>query len=99
MNINVENYRAVIDEINDAITKSEKVEIINKYGLNCAPKLKDMEQAVYDILREGTLKAQETTNRTLDRVRKAMRIDYFDDRRIVKEWEALLKETQPRGRR
>ncbi len=55
--------------------------------------------SVYDILREGTLKAQETTNRTLDRVRKAMRIDYFDDRRIVKEWEAILKETQPRGRR
>ena len=55
--------------------------------------------SVDDILREGTLKAQETTNRTLDRVRKAMRIDYFDDRRIVKEWEAILKETQPRGRR
>ena len=55
--------------------------------------------SVYDILREGTLKAQETTSRTLDRVRKAMRIDYFDDRRIVKEWEAILKETQPRGRR
>ena len=55
--------------------------------------------SVYDILREGTLKAQETTNRTLDRVRKAMRIDYFDDRRIVKEWEAILKETQPGGRR
>ena len=47
---------------------------------------------VYDILLEGTRKAQETTNRTLDRVRKAMRIDYFDDRRIVKEWEALLKQ-------
>ena len=28
-----------------------------------------------------------------------MRIDYFDDRRIVKEWEALLKEAQPRGGR
>jgi tryptophanyl-tRNA synthetase len=55
--------------------------------------------AVYDILLEGTLKARETTNRTLERVRKAMRIDYFDDRRIVKEWEALLKEAQPRGRR
>jgi tryptophanyl-tRNA synthetase len=41
---------------------------------------------------EGTRKAQETTNRTLDRVRSAMRINYFDDRRIVKEWEALLKE-------
>ena len=47
---------------------------------------------VYDILIEGTRRAQETTNRTLDRVRKAMRIDYFDDRRIVKEWEALLKQ-------
>ena len=55
--------------------------------------------SVYDILREGTLRAQEKTNRTLERVRKSMRINYFDDRSIVKEWEALLKETQPRGRR
>ena len=55
--------------------------------------------SVYDILREGTLKAQERTNRTLERVRKAMRINYFDDRAIVKEWEALLKEAaQPRRR-
>ena len=56
--------------------------------------------SVYDILLEGTKKAQETTNRTLDRVRAAMRIDYFKDRSIIKEWEAVLKETQqPRGRR
>ena len=55
--------------------------------------------SVYDILREGTLRAQEKTNRTLERVRKAMRINYFDDRSIVKEWEALLKEAaQPRKR-
>ena len=47
--------------------------------------------AVYDILREGTEKAAEVTNATLARVRKAMRINYFDDRAIVKEWEALLK--------
>ena len=56
--------------------------------------------SVYDILLEGTRKAQETTNRTLERVRAAMRIDYFKDRSIIKEWEAVLKETQqPRGRR
>ena len=56
--------------------------------------------SVYDILLEGTKKAQETTNRTLERVRAAMRIDYFKDRSIIKEWEAVLKETQqPRGRR
>ena len=47
--------------------------------------------AVYDILREGTTRAQEVTNATLARVRKAMRIDYFDDRSIIKEWEALLR--------
>ncbi len=47
--------------------------------------------AVYDILREGTAKATEITNATLARVRKAMRINYFDDRAIVKEWEALLR--------
>ncbi len=47
--------------------------------------------AVYDILVEGTAKAREVTNATLARVEKAMRIDYFADRSVVKEWEALLK--------
>ena len=46
---------------------------------------------MYDILQAGTARAVETTNATLERVRKAMRIDYFADRSIVKEWEALLK--------
>ena len=48
---------------------------------------------VYDILRDGTAKAVETTNATLARVRAAMRINYFDDRSIVKQWETLLKQT------
>ena len=47
--------------------------------------------SVYDILQSGTAKAVETTNATLERVRKAMRIDYFADHSIVREWEALLK--------
>ena len=49
---------------------------------------------VYDILKAGTEKARETTNATLARVQKAMRIDYFTDRRITSEWEALLKEAE-----
>ena len=53
-------------------------------------KEKDID-SVYDIIRAGTLKAQETTNATLARVRKAMRINYFDDRAIIKEWDKLLK--------
>ena len=47
--------------------------------------------AVYDIISAGTAKAVETTNATLARVRKAMRINYFEDRSIIKEWESLLK--------
>ncbi len=49
--------------------------------------------SVYDIIREGTERAVEKTNATLARVRKAMRIDYFESRAIVKEWEALLRKT------
>ncbi len=46
---------------------------------------------VYDILKEGTRKARETTDATLARVQEAMRIDYFADRRIIGEWEELLR--------
>lgn len=46
---------------------------------------------IYDILREGTAKAKETTDATLARVQDAMRINYFCDRSIVGEWKTLLK--------
>ena len=47
--------------------------------------------SVYDILKEGTEKAVETTNETLARVREAMRINYFESRSIIPEWEQLVK--------
>ena len=46
---------------------------------------------VVEILKEGSTYAEKTAAATLDEVRKAMRIDYFADRSIVREWEALLK--------
>ncbi len=49
--------------------------------------------SVYDILRSGTEKAVETTNATLARVRRAMRINYFEDRSIIKQWENMLRQT------
>ena len=49
--------------------------------------------SVYDIILQGTANAVETTNGTLERVLKAMRIDYFADRSIVKEWEKILKDS------
>lgn len=46
---------------------------------------------VYDIIVAGTTKARETSNATLGRVQKAMQIDYFEDRSIIKEWADHLK--------
>jgi tryptophanyl-tRNA synthetase len=50
--------------------------------------------SVYDIIQEGTARAIEKTNETLARVRKAMRIDYFEDRSIVGEWNELLRKAK-----
>ncbi|MCR4808048.1 MAG: tryptophan--tRNA ligase [Lachnospiraceae bacterium] len=46
---------------------------------------------VYDILADGIQKARKKTDAVLTRVQKSMRIDYFEDRAIIKEWEELLK--------
>ena len=42
---------------------------------------------VYDILYHGTEKAKETTNKTLEEVRDAMRINYFTGNTIIGEWD------------
>lgn len=43
---------------------------------------------VYEILREGSGKAKEAAAATLDKVKHAMRIDYFKDADFIKEQEA-----------
>ena len=48
-------------------------------------------EEVYEILRKGSEHARATAAQTLGEVRHAMRIDYFTDRSIVKEWETLLR--------
>ena len=40
--------------------------------------------AVYDILRRGSLAAHEVAARTLDEVRAAMKINYFDDLELIR---------------
>lgn len=45
---------------------------------------------VYNILRKGTEHAAEETNRTLEEVRDAMRINYFDDDAIIGDWKAWI---------
>lgn len=41
--------------------------------------------AIYHMLQEGCLKARETAATTLDEVRKAMKINYFDDIELIEE--------------
>lgn len=40
---------------------------------------------IFNILQRGTEKARETAAETMDEVRKAMRIDYFNDLELIKE--------------
>ena len=47
--------------------------------------------SIYDILDIGNKKAQKITNETLYRVQKAMKINYFDDCKIINEWNNVLK--------
>ena len=38
---------------------------------------------IYNILREGSVTARETATQTMDEVRKAMQINYFDDAKLI----------------
>ena len=40
---------------------------------------------IYNILKKGTDAARETAAQTMDEVRKAMRIDYFNDTELIKQ--------------
>ena len=40
---------------------------------------------IFNILKKGTEKARETAAETMDEVRKAMRIDYFNDADLIKQ--------------
>ena len=41
--------------------------------------------AVYDILKKGCEKARETAVETMDSVRRAMKINYFEDEALIQE--------------
>ena len=45
---------------------------------------KEKAAAVVDILKEGSAYAEKTAAATLDEVRKAMRIDYFENDNLLK---------------
>ena len=40
---------------------------------------------IYNILKKGTTRARETAAQTMDEVRRAMRIDYFNDEELIRQ--------------
>jgi tryptophanyl-tRNA synthetase len=46
---------------------------------------------VYNMLRRGTEQAREVAAQTMDDVRKAMRIDYFNDTELIRQQSELFK--------
>ena len=50
--------------------------------------------AVYDMLRKGSMEAREKAAETLDRVRKAMKINYFDDAELIRQQQEAFKNLQ-----
>ena len=47
--------------------------------------------AIYDMLRLGTERARETAAATIGEVRHAMRIDYFDDKELIRSQAEMFK--------
>ena len=63
-------------------------QVLNKFLEPMRVRRHELEQdipEIYNILRKGTDKARETAAQTMDEVRKAMRIDYFNDTELIRQ--------------
>ena len=63
-------------------------QVLNKFLEPMRVRRHELEQdipEIYNILRKGTEKARETAAQTMDEVRKAMRIDYFNDTELIRQ--------------
>ena len=63
-------------------------EVLNKFLEPMRQRRHELEQdipAIYDILKKGTEQAREVGAQTMDEVRRAMRIDYFNDTELIRQ--------------
>ena len=73
--------------IGDGTCKKFLNEVLNKFMEPMRQRRHEFEQdipEIYNILKKGTEKARATAAQTMDEVRKAMQIDYFDDIQLIK---------------
>lgn len=74
--------------VGDVKIKKFLNEILNEELEPIRQRRKELEQnidAVYEILREGSIQAKEDASKTLEQVKHAMKIDYFSDNNFIKE--------------
>ena len=69
-------------------------QVLNKALEPMRMRRQELEQdipAIYDILKKGTEQAREVAARTMDEVRHAMQIDYFNDTELIAQQAARFK--------
>ncbi len=74
--------------LGDVKCKKFLEKILNEFLEPMRVRRKEFEKdipGVYEILRKGTEKARNTAAQTLSEVRKAMKINYFDDAELIRE--------------
>ncbi len=72
--------------IGDGTCKKFLNEVLNRFMEPMRQRRHEFEQdipEIYNILKKGTEKARETAAQTMDEVRRAMQIDYFDDLALI----------------
>ncbi len=73
--------------VGDGTVKKLLINILEEFLAPMRERRKEFEQnipTVYDILRSGSQTARAAAAQTLDRVRAAMKINYFDDAELIK---------------
>ena len=77
---------AVSEIPNEEFAAVENVEDYYKFIKKHMDKLREKDiPAVYEVLRKGSEAAREVAAKTMDEVRKAMKINYFDDISLINE--------------
>ena len=80
--------------IGDGTTKKFLNNVLNKMLEPIRVRRHEFEQdipEIYNILRKGTETARETAAQTMDEVRKAMKIDYFNDTTLIQQQAEMYK--------
>jgi tryptophanyl-tRNA synthetase len=69
-------------------------QVLNQFLEPMRERRRELEQdipEVYNILRKGTEQAREVAAQTMDEVRKAMRIDYFNDTELIRQQSEMFR--------